>query len=102
MADSRSALALVVRSAEAQAVHQEAVRAVHPVEVQADRLEVPQVARPAVLLIELRLDTGLRTVRPLHQYRALFQFLHEQLHRPLRQGRLIPFQSGLVHLEPFR
>lgn len=69
---------------------------------QVDRREVPQVDRPVDLLIEHRLDTGLRTVHPSRQYRALFQFLHGQLHRPLRQGRLIPFQSGLVRLEPFR
>lgn len=98
LADSRLAWAWVGRSAGHLAV----VRAARPVEVQEDRREVPLADHPADLLIEHRLDTGLRMEHPLRQYRALFQLLHEQLHRPLRQGRLIQFQSGLVRLEPFR
>ena len=50
------------------------------------------------MVIERLLDTGLRTAHRLHQYRALFQFLYDLLHCPLRQDRLTRFQSGLVHL----
>jgi hypothetical protein len=102
LADSRSAWASVVQAAAVRAGHPAVARAGHPEAVQADRLEVPRGVHPADSLIEHRLDTGLRTEHPSRQYRALFQFLHGQLHRPLRRDRLIRFQSGLVHQALFR
>ena len=68
----------------------------------AEVLEVRLEVRPGDLVIERLLDTGLRTAHRLHQYRALFQFLYDLLHCPLRQDRLTRFQSGLVHLVLYR
>ena len=98
LAGSRSAWASVVRWAAVPAGHLVVAPADHPEPHPAG----PQEVHPADLLNEHRLDTGLHTEHPLRQYRALFQFLHEQLHRPLQRDLLIRSQSGLAHRVPFR
>jgi hypothetical protein len=75
----------------------------HQVVLQVDLLVDHQAVFQVGSLIEHRLDTGPRTEHPLRQYRALFQFRHEQWHeQPLLQAHLTRFQSGLVHQGLFR
>jgi hypothetical protein len=54
----------------------------HQVVLQVDLLVDHQAVFQVGSLIEHRLDTGPRTEHPLRQYRALFQFRHEQWHEP--------------------